>query len=408
MSHIITGLTNGTSYTFTVTATNAVGTSAASTASNSVTPATVPGAPTNVHAAGGNTQATVTFMAPTSDGGSPITGYTATSNPGGITGTCVASPCIVSGLTNGTAYTFTVTATNAVGTSLQSAPSNSVIAEPMPNVYFIYSDHLATPRQITDTSGNVVWQWDNSDPFGNNMPNENPSNLGTFNFNLRFPGQYFDKETGLHQNFHRDYDPAIGAYKQFDPIGLAGGINGYAYANGNPIRYRDPYGQSGWDSAVGAIIGYIGGSAGSAVYQYISTGDVNWASANEAGAWGAAAGAIAPIVATTATGAAAVGALSNAAQYVSSTDNFSTSDFIQTTIAGGIGGFIGGPFINSGNIFTPTTAAQSINANFTARGIGSAIAGGGIASVNTVPNNGTNTIGSGAGTTGDGEYACRK
>jgi hypothetical protein len=89
--------------------------------------ATVPGAPTIGTATAGNAQATVTFTAPVSNGGSPITGYTVTSSPGGITRTGSASPITVTGLTNGTTYTFTVTATNANGTGPASAPSNSVI-----------------------------------------------------------------------------------------------------------------------------------------------------------------------------------------------------------------------------------------------------------------------------------------
>ena len=60
-----------------------------------------------------------------------------------------------------------------------------------------YANHLGTPRAITRPSDNqVVWKWDNIDPFGANAPNENPSGLGSFSFNLRFPGQYFDQETG--------------------------------------------------------------------------------------------------------------------------------------------------------------------------------------------------------------------
>jgi hypothetical protein len=88
--------------------------------------ATVPGAPTIGTATAGNTQASVAFTAPASNGGSPITGYTVTSSPGGITATGSSSPIVVTGLTNGTPYTFTVTATNSVGTSNASAASNSV------------------------------------------------------------------------------------------------------------------------------------------------------------------------------------------------------------------------------------------------------------------------------------------
>ncbi|MEQ1935015.1 MAG: RHS repeat-associated core domain-containing protein, partial [Fimbriimonadaceae bacterium] len=108
--------------------------------------------------------------------------------------------------------------------------------------YYIYSDQLDTPRQITDTAGNTVWQWDNSDPFGNNSPNENPSGQGTLTNNLRFPGQYADKETNTYYNVNRDYDPSIGRYVESDPIGLGGGINSYTYVGGNPLTYIDPFG----------------------------------------------------------------------------------------------------------------------------------------------------------------------
>ena len=57
-----------------------------------------------------------------------------------------------------------------------------------------------------------MWRWDQQEPFGVNVPDENPSGLGAFNLPLRLPGQYFDKETNLHYNYHRDYDPQIGRY----------------------------------------------------------------------------------------------------------------------------------------------------------------------------------------------------
>jgi uncharacterized protein (TIGR02145 family) len=133
----VTGLTNGTAYTFTVIATNVNGNSLPSSASNSVTPSSVPGAPTIGTATGGNAQATVTFTAPASNGGSTITGYTVTSNPGNITGTGSASPITVTGLTNGTAYTFTVTATNAIGNSSPSSASNSVTPSTVPGAPII-------------------------------------------------------------------------------------------------------------------------------------------------------------------------------------------------------------------------------------------------------------------------------
>lgn len=108
--------------------------------------------------------------------------------------------------------------------------------------YYIYPDHLNTPRAITNSLNQLVWRWESADPFGSLPPIENPSGLGTFSFNLRFPGQYFDQETNTHYNYFRDYDPSIGRYVQSDPIGLEGGINTYAYARSNPIRLTDRLG----------------------------------------------------------------------------------------------------------------------------------------------------------------------
>jgi RHS repeat-associated protein len=87
-----------------------------------------------------------------------------------------------------------------------------------------------------------VWRWDQQEPFGTNPADENPSGLGTFDLPLRLPGQYFDKETNLHYNYFRDYDPSIGRYGESDPIGLRGGLNTYAYVYGSPLTRIDPKG----------------------------------------------------------------------------------------------------------------------------------------------------------------------
>lgn len=125
---LVTGLLPATNYTFTVTARNAIGASVASVPTNSVIVTTVPGAPTIGAALAGDQQLTISFTPPVSDGGSAITGYVATLNPGGITKSGAGSPLTFTGLVNGIPCTVTVQAVNGVGNSL---PSSSVTATPV-------------------------------------------------------------------------------------------------------------------------------------------------------------------------------------------------------------------------------------------------------------------------------------
>jgi hypothetical protein len=147
----VTGLTNGTPYSFTVTATNPAGTSLPSAPSNTVIPMTLAGAPTAPVAVAGNTSATVSWVAPVSNGGSAITSYTVTSSPGGFTCTVGALTCTVFGLTNGTSYSFTVAATNGAGVGPSSLPSNTIIPATVPGA----------PRTVTASAGagtaTVAW-----------------------------------------------------------------------------------------------------------------------------------------------------------------------------------------------------------------------------------------------------------
>lgn len=105
--------------------------------------------------------------------------------------------------------------------------------------YVLHTDHLGTPQRATDSQGTVAWAM-RSEAFGASTPLPE----STIDVALRFPGQYYDTETGLHYNWQRDHSPLIGRYVQQDPIGLAGGINLYGYAEGNPITLFDPTGEA--------------------------------------------------------------------------------------------------------------------------------------------------------------------
>ncbi len=106
--------------------------------------------------------------------------------------------------------------------------------------YWYQNDHLGTPQKLIDGDGTVVWEGQYN-AFGNAQIAVN-----TIENNLRFPGQYFDAETGLHYNWFRYYDPAIGRYLRVDPIGFAGGdVNLYVYVGNNLMNWVDPWGLSG-------------------------------------------------------------------------------------------------------------------------------------------------------------------
>jgi RHS repeat-associated protein len=106
-----------------------------------------------------------------------------------------------------------------------------------PVIYYIHTDNLGTPRKLTDSAMNIVWDGQ-FDPFGNAS-----SITGSATMNLRFPGQYFDAETGIAQNWNRDYDPTIGRYIESDPIGFWDELNSYGYVSNNPLIGMDPTGR---------------------------------------------------------------------------------------------------------------------------------------------------------------------
>lgn len=107
---------------------------------------------------------------------------------------------------------------------------------PNNQMYWIFTDYQNKPRRLVDSNTKqVVWTWD-SDAFGAWQP------VGSVEMNLRFPGQYYDEQSGLYYNHNRYYNPELGRYMEPDPIGLEGGLNPYIYANGNPIGNVDPSG----------------------------------------------------------------------------------------------------------------------------------------------------------------------
>ncbi len=110
------------------------------------------------------------------------------------------------------------------------------------NFYYIQTDHLNTPRWITNDAGVRIWSWE-SDAFGTTAPDEDvDGDQVNFEFNMRFPGQYYDAESGLNYNYFRDYDPGTSRYVQSDPIGQVAGWNTYTFVLGNPVNYFDPNG----------------------------------------------------------------------------------------------------------------------------------------------------------------------
>jgi len=141
-----------------------------------------------------------------------------------------------------------------------------------PAIYYIHTDEVNRPQKLTDVSDNIAWDGV-FDPFGNTT-----SISGSVTMLLMFPGQYYDSETQLSQNWHRDYDPTIGRYIQSDPIGLWGGINTYSYVSGNPIEGVDPLGlwATGFSLGFSYINPFTSGGGGSFGLNLEYTSNCGW------------------------------------------------------------------------------------------------------------------------------------
>ena len=158
-------------------------------------------------------------------------------------------------------------------------------------VFLIRTDHIGRPVFAADDNGLKVWE-------ATYLPFGGVHVASTDAINLRFPGQWFHAENGLHQNWMRDYDPTTGRYMQADPLGLVDGASVYGYALQNPGRYTDPRGEF--------IPGAVGGAIAGGVAAYI-TSDGCWAAVLAGSVAGGGVGALSLHPTLGGAGAAALG-----------------------------------------------------------------------------------------------------
>jgi RHS repeat-associated protein len=190
---------------------------------------------------------------------------------------------------------------------------------------WVHGNHLGVPQVYTNATGAVI---------------------ATPAYTLPgFPGQ-FRTLSDIYYNKHRDYDISTGRYIQADPIGLSGGTSPYLYAAGNPVRYTDPSGRIVPLALCG--IGAVVGGAGTAIGELLGSGATSLSHVGIGAATGCAAGVSAPVVATTAVGAVALGAIANASQYAVTRyvdgKAITSGGVVINFILGGVGGRIGGAF----------------------------------------------------------------
>lgn len=139
---------------------------------------------------------------------------------------------------------------------------------------FLHDDRLCTPQLATGSGQSTVWSAGGYQPFG-----QTGTVTGSITQNLRLPGQYFDAELGWNHNGFRDYVPNLGRYVESDPIGLAGGLNPYRYANANPGKFTDPTGRDVPGVVVGLLYGGFSAYYGASTIPNATPADIAIATA---------------------------------------------------------------------------------------------------------------------------------
>jgi hypothetical protein len=269
----ITGLAAGTIYSVALYATNAIGDSATSTGPYFQTPGP-PAAPTiGTATLSGSTGASITFTAPSNNGGSVITSYTVVSSPGGITATGTSSPILVTGLSLSTTYTFTVYATNALGNGASSSPSNSITTASSPTSYSADVLVVAGGGGGASTHGGGGGGGGMRYFTGLTLQDSTTYNIvvggggaaATVNYGSGSPGSlsYFNNST------YQSAGGGFGAGYSFDggSGGSGGGSGSYATntgGSGNTPSTSPPQGANGGSNTTGAAVAGPGGGGGGA------------------------------------------------------------------------------------------------------------------------------------------------
>ena len=209
--------------------------------------------PANVYTSTSTSQATVSIGMATAtdnvDGIVAVTNNAPATYPIGVTTVTYTSTDLAGNTATATqniyvSYSSTVgggTGGGSGGTTTP-PPAGGGATVGMEAVYWHHNDHLGTPQALTDINGTKVWEMSQT-PFGIATVNEDVDGDGiTVTNNFRFPGQYYDSETGLNYNYFRTYDPILGRYTQSYPIGLLASMNTFGYVSGNPMYFTDPLG----------------------------------------------------------------------------------------------------------------------------------------------------------------------